>query len=306
MNTGVVIELVAAVLLIVLFGFFAVRGPAVLLETRADSITDGFGIIGPFLAASVMAAYVMYGFDTAGILAEETVEPRRRAPRAILQALIAAGGLGALLLVTSLLAAPDLTDPMLASDAGGLPFLIKQVLGESLGRLFVSASAVAIFVCTLAVHANTSRILFAMARDRAVPFAGWLGKVHAEQKSPHTAAIVIGVLGCALLLFNIDFEQIMTAIVCVSIVWANLAYLLTTGPMLVRRRRRDWLLVVNAIAVVWGVMLIVNIGWPRERLYGEEWYKLYGAVLYTAVMLVTGVAVYVCVRKSMKRIGVSA
>jgi urea carboxylase system permease len=301
MNAGVVIELVAAVLLIALFGVFAVRSPAVVFETRADGIIDGFGLIGPFLAAAVMAAYVMYGFDTAGTLAEETVEPRRRAPRAILQALVAAGGLGALLLLTSLLAAPDLADPMLASDAGGLPLLIKQVLGESLGRVFVAASAVAIFICTLAVHANTSRILFAMARDRAVPFAGWLGKVHPEQKSPHTAAIVIGVLGCALLLFNINFEQIMTALVCVSIVWANLAYLLTTGPMLVCRRRRDWMLVVNAIAVVWGIVLIVNIGWPRERLYGEGWYKQYGAVLYTVAMLAVGVAVYGWVRQSAMR-----
>ena len=52
-----------------------------------------------------MSGYVMYGFDTAGALAEETREPRRRVPRAILQALTAAAGLGALLILTALLAA---------------------------------------------------------------------------------------------------------------------------------------------------------------------------------------------------------
>jgi amino acid transporter len=247
-----------------------------------------------------MAAYVMYGFDTAGTLAEETVEPRRRAPRAILQALLAAAGLGALLLLAALLAAPNLNDPELASDAGGLPYLIKKVLGESLGKVFVAASAVAIFICTLAVHANTSRILFAMARDRAIPFSNWLGKVHPEQKTPHTAAIVIGVLGCGLLLFNLNFDKIMTALVCVSIVWANLAYLLTTAPMLVRRRRLTWIALVNFLAVAWGIVLIVNIGWPRERLYGSEWYQQYGAPLYTGVMLVAGFAVYGVVRRWMK------
>ena len=43
-----------------------------------------------------MASYVLYGFDTAGSLAEETDEPRRRAPWAILQALAAAALAGAL------------------------------------------------------------------------------------------------------------------------------------------------------------------------------------------------------------------
>jgi len=301
MNAGVVIELVAAVLLIALLAAFAARGPEIVLEAKVGGITDGFGSIGPFLAAAVMAAYVMYGFDTAGTLAEETLEPRRRAPRAILHALLAAAGLGALLLLAALLAAPNLSDPQLASDSGGLPYLIKQVLGESLGKVFVAASAVAIFICTLAVHANTSRILFAMARDRAIPFSNWLGKVHPEQKTPHTAVIVIGVLGCGLLLFNLNFDKIMTALVCVSIVWANLAYLLTTAPMLVRRRRLSWITLVNLLAVGWGIVLIVNIGWPRERLYGSEWYQQYGAPLYTGVMLVVGFAVFMLVRRSMRK-----
>jgi amino acid transporter len=184
----------------------------------------------------------------------------------------------------------------------GLPYLIKQVLGDGLGRVFIGASVVAIFVCTLAVQANTARVLFAMARDRAVPFAGWLGRVHPEQKTPHTAAVVVGVLGCALLLFNMNFEQVMTALVCVSIVWANLAYLLTTTPLLVNRLRGrlpatgSYLgrlgVLVNGLAVVWGVLLVVNIAWPRERLYGPEWYQRFGAVIFTAALLVAGVAVY--------------
>src|SRR6185312_15405412 len=134
MTVGVVIELFAAVALIVLLAERAIRGPAVVLEVRAGAATDGFGAIGPFLAAAVMAAYVMYGFDAAGTLAEETVDPRQRAPRAILQALLAAAVLGALLLIAPLASAPDLADPRLADSAGGLPYLIVQVLGEPAGK----------------------------------------------------------------------------------------------------------------------------------------------------------------------------
>ena len=188
-----------------------------------------------------------------------------------------------------------------------MPHLIKRVLGQTLGAVFVGAAALAVFICTLAVHAMTSRIMFAMARDRAIPFASLLGQVHPEHRTPHAAATVVGILACALLLFNSNFEQLMTALVCVSIVWSNLAYLLTTGTLLASRLSGGvptpdsylgrWGLPVNAAAVVWGFALIVNIGWPRERLYGSEWYERYGALLYSGALLVVGVVVYRVMRR---------
>jgi urea carboxylase system permease len=312
MNVGVVVELVAAVVLVVLLAARAVRGPSVVFEVHANGETDGFGVLGPFLAAAVMSAYVMYGFDTAGTLAEETVLPRQRAPRAILQALAAAAFLGGLLLLFSVTGAPDLADPNLGTVEGGLPYLIKQVLGDGLGTVFLVASAVAIFVCTLAVHANTARVLFAMARDGAVPFGRWFGTVHPEQRTPHRAAVIIGLLGAGLLLVNVDFEKVMSALVCVAIVWANLAYLLTTAPLLLARLRGAtdpdsflgrWVLPVNVLAVAWGVLLIVNIGWPRARLYGDEWYQQYGAMLFTGLLLVAGLAVFATIRPDRHRTG---
>ena len=44
-----------------------------------------------------MAAYVMVGFDSAGELSEETRDPRRTAPAAIIRALLASGIGGGLL-----------------------------------------------------------------------------------------------------------------------------------------------------------------------------------------------------------------
>lgn len=300
MNAGVVIELLAAVLLIALLAAHAVRGPGEVVRAAVPADAAGGGVVGALLAGAVMAAYVLYGFDTAGSLAEETERPRRRAPRAILQALAAAGGLGLLLLLAALMSAPSLADPLLGSDAGGLPHLIKQVMGDGLGKVFVGASVVAVFICTLAVQASTARVLFAMARDRAVP--GWkrLGRVAVRRQTPAAAAVATGAGGAALLLFNLLSEQAMTALACVSIVWANLAYLLTTAPLLVRRLRTGgrspllgrWAVPVNLVAVVWGAVLIVNIAWPRERMYGTDWYLQFGAPLATAGLLLVGALVY--------------
>ena len=105
-NVGVFTELVGVVLLIVLLFAKARRGPEILLQAQGRADGSPSGYLGPFLAAAVMASYVMYGFDTAGTLAEETDEPRRRAPWAILRALAAAGAIGGLLIVAGLLCRP--------------------------------------------------------------------------------------------------------------------------------------------------------------------------------------------------------
>jgi amino acid transporter len=42
----------------------------------------------PFLASMLMAAYVVYGFDSAAELSEETNDPRRTAPRAITRCML--------------------------------------------------------------------------------------------------------------------------------------------------------------------------------------------------------------------------
>ena len=49
------------------------------------------------------------------------------------------------------------------------------------------------------------------------------------------------------------------------------------------------------------IALITNIGWPREQLYGKEWYQLYGAPLFTGGLLAVGVAVYLAIRPEAHR-----
>jgi urea carboxylase system permease len=304
-NAGVFAEMFGALLLIVLLAVHVRRGPGVLFDTQGRGAGEAGGYFGAFCAAAVMASYVMYGYDTAGTLAEETAEPRRRAPRAILQALTAAAVGGGLLLLFALLSAGSLTDPGLSSDEHGLPDLVKDVLGKELGTVFLVDVVFAISVCVLAVHTGAARLLFAMARDGSLPFAGRLARVSPHTKTPTLPVLVAGGSAVALLLVNVNFTQVVEAMVAVSIVWANLAYLLVTVPLLVSRwqRPRPDLpglftlgkcgIAVNIVAVVWGSLTAVNMAWPRVSVYGgDAWYHQYAAPLYTGVLLLVGVVYY--------------
>ena len=128
----------------------------------------------------VMPAYVMFGFDTAGSLSEETKDPRRTTPRALLRALGAAGVAGALLLLMALLTAKSLDLGTLG--AGGLPSVLEDALGSGVGKVLLADVAFAIFICCLAIHAASIRLAFSMARDHALPFGDHLSHVSEQRQ----------------------------------------------------------------------------------------------------------------------------
>jgi urea carboxylase system permease len=311
-NLGVLTELVGASLLVVLLAVHAVRGPDVVLDTLGKGEGQPGGYLGPFLAASLMACFVMFGYDTAGALAEETLEPRRKVPRAIVQALSAAAALGALLLLFALMSARDLADARLTEDGGGLPYLVQGTLGEPLGNVFLWNVVFAIIVCALAVHTGAVRLIFAMARDNNLPLSRTLARVSDTSRTPVVPAVVAGVLAVLILLVNVNSPKLVNAVVAVSIVWANLAYLMVTAPLLLQRlrgwpqwgggvpgafRMGRWGLPVNLLAVLWSTALVVNMAWPRAELYGEAWYERYAALLFTAVLLAAGGLYYGLVQR---------
>lgn len=307
-NVGVFAEMAGAALLIVLLAMHARRGLGVVLESRGHGSGLPMGYLGPLLAAALVPSFVMYGFDTAGILAEETDDPRRRAPRAILGALGTVGIAGALLILGALRAAPDLDDPGLGRLGGGMATIIKGSLGPGWGRLLLVDVALAIAVCTLTVHAAAVRLIFAMARDNNLPFSGALAAMPGSGRTPRLPALLLGGVATALLVANANFPRIVEVMASVAIVWANLAYLLVTAPQLAHRLRGGpsggtprpdgrfrlgrWGLPINVLAVAWGVLIVVNVGWPRPEVYGPAWYHRFAAPIATAAMLGAGALCY--------------
>ena len=98
-NFGVMAELIGASILVILLLFHITRGPGIVVHNLGLGAGHSWGYFGAFIIGGIMSAYVMYGFDTAGTLAEETNDPRRAAPPAIIRALIAASIIGGLLIL---------------------------------------------------------------------------------------------------------------------------------------------------------------------------------------------------------------
>jgi urea carboxylase system permease len=301
---GVTAEIIGAALIIVLLFTHSERTPGITFHTGTAAES---GLVGALLVGSFTAAYVMIGFDSAGEMSEETHHPRRTAPRTILTALGAAGLLGGLIILGGLLAAPSLTDGRLGVE--GLSYVLTSSLGDGVGRALLVDVVIAIAVATLAIQTSACRMLFSMARDGQMPFSGRLAKVNPRTGMPSAPALVVGVLAAALLLLNFASPEAFLAIGTTCIVMLYLAYAMVTGPLLWRRLRGEftvegtdetgrplfslgrWGVPVNALALLYGLFMTVNLAWPRAEVYdpaGGHWYFQWFTVLFLLVTVGLG------------------
>jgi amino acid transporter len=259
----------------------------------------------------------MWGFDTAGSVSEETVNPRKTNPKAIIRALVASGVLGGLLILTALMAVGDLQAQELGSL--GLTYVIKSVLGNAFGNLLLACVAIAIFVCALANQTGAVRMMYAMSRDNALPFGGALSKVSKKTESPVVPILVVAVIAMAVLISNIRQPQIFLVVTSCTVILALTSYSMVVGPLTLARIRNKWSqsesgyfslgkfgLIVNATAFIWGVTMIVNIAWPRQVIYNPfepfHWYLQWGGILFPFGSLLIAALVYVTYQR--KRIGI--
>jgi urea carboxylase system permease len=259
----------------------------------------------------LMAAYVLVGFDSAGELSEETHKPRATTPRTIIRAVVASGIGGAFLIVAALMAAPSVTDGKLA--LGGLPYVLTSSLGTTTGKLLLLDVAFAVCVCTLAIQTAAARMIFSMARDNVLPFSSQLRRVSARTGTPVLATVVPGVGAAVCLVVNVGNAGLFLGLASVCITLLYIAYLLVTVPLFIQRLNGDPLpdgvdedgrklfslgrfgLLINGVAVVYGVAMAINLGWPRAAVYdpaGDGWYLHYLPLITLAVTAVGGVLAY--------------
>jgi urea carboxylase system permease len=263
-NTGVLFEILGMVVFaFVLALFHHHQSAGVIFHTGGTNLTTG-----TFLIAMFMSLFVIYGFDTAGTLAEETKNPRREAPRAILGAVIGAFVIGGIFLYACLLAIPNLKDAV--AGPFGPADIIDANFGNAFSTIFLLVVAAAIFVCCLSIQTSTIRLGFGMARDRALPGSSLFSQVHPTLHTPVFMCIAIGGLAFIPMLQYAGAGII--AIAATGMIY--LAYFVGNIALL-RARLRGWPtakapfslgrwgLPINVLALAWGGGMLINFAWPR-------------------------------------------
>jgi len=259
---------------------------------------------------------VIYGFDTASTLAEETKDPRRAAPRAVIASVIGAFVIGGIFLYAMLLGIPNMSTAI--KEGWGPAQIIDANFGNAFSTVFLLVVAAAIFVCCLAIMTSTIRLCFGMSRDRVLPGSSVLSKVNPRLHTPVWSCIAVGILA------GIPYIQ-FAGVFIIAIAATGMIYLsyLIGNLALLRARLGGWPRVkapfslgrwglpINVLAIAWGGGMLINMAWPRaatnprpKELPGTldfHWHWLNGQpVLWTVlvVILIVGGAYYAIVQRT--------
>jgi len=276
--SGLVQSLVIGLAVVALLGFGLLGLPHVHLEQFTPFLP--FGPTG--VAAATLLAFLAFGgFDMVAAAGEEIASPERNLPRAILLTLLLVLGLYLLVTFGALGVLPW---NELGRSSAPLAVAATQFLGSA-GRQFTAAVALFTTAATgNAVLVVTSRISFAMARDRLLPAP--LARVHSTTGVPWVAVILNGIL---LALVALSGSVVLVATIGGFLYVLHFLFPLVALVVLRRRGgpppafRTPAPRFVLPLAFVGGVLLLITSGWIGVTV-GVAW-LLIGLSTYSMVCI---------------------
>ena len=145
-----------------------------------SSLSGGLAGIG---AGFPLAIYLFIGWENSAMLAEETTNPRRNVPRALITGTLAIGVLYVFLAYATEIA---FHNNATAIGNSAIPF-VDAFKASAAGLLIVAyiAGLTSIFSSLIGLTNAQARILFSSSREGLLPV--FFGKIHPQHKTPHIA-----------------------------------------------------------------------------------------------------------------------
>lgn len=262
---------------------------------------------GPFLLAVAFIGWSFVGFESAGSIAEEVHEPRRNLPRAVLFSLTFIFLVVAYSSLAIILAIPDLDAVAEGAIADPVYETLTTALGHGIAKPVEVLFVIGFLASFLALQTSASRVIWAYARDNALPGAATLVQLRGQARIPVVAIGVTTVIGAALFLLSIVAGDVYSLMVNFTAGGFYLAFLFPLIGFLVVLLRRAWTpgsfslgalaLPVALAAAVWAVLQFLNIAWPRVAF--EQRYLDWSVWIGVAVLGVLGAVLLAGVRSKI-------
>lgn len=173
------------IVLIIFSGGAHGQVPGAFLPTHAVS---GFGGLGEAFVFIVLA---FFGFESCSTVAEETRNPRKNLPIALVGSVVLTGLWFTFAMYGIIVGYGANHIPQIAAASAPLHDLAIRYIGHWYANLVDLAAVSAIIAVLLAIHTANFRVIYALGRDGMLPRA--LGRTHPRHQTPHIAIIAYSV-----------------------------------------------------------------------------------------------------------------
>jgi amino acid transporter len=284
MNNGfAIVEIVGTTIIAfilalgVVFFFKHTQGFGILTSNNGAGGVDGAKTPNVnYVLAAVLPILSLLGWEASADLAEETQNPRKVAPKAMLRAVIVSGVAG-FVVMWIFAAAIKGSVPDALGQTNTLFWVVDTHLGKFIGVIFRIIAFGSMMGCIIANIAVATRLIFSVARDGMLPFSKQMASVNRTFKTPIVAILVLWVV-C--LIINLAGAGNIFRIVAMAAV----AYYFTYGATIIgvlwghaKKRIPDappdhfglgrYLVPVSVIAVLWCVAVILAYMLPKVNHY---------------------------------------
>lgn len=253
---------------VAIVGLIVVVGAGVGKLGSVSYVSSANGIPG-VLAATVLVFFAYIGFDNISNLSEETKEPEKTIPKALLASL----ALSTLLYILVGLASVSLVPwPQLAASEAPLALAVSSVLGQSGSDFLTIAALLTTLNTVLVLLLVSSRILFGMGREGALPKP--LGRVNKKTQAPVVASVATLAIALAILpLGQIGAIAKVTSfgsLLTFALVNLALLHLRRVAPSLARPFKVPlsigWVSVTGVLGLVSCLVLLTQFDWVSVGL----------------------------------------
>jgi APA family basic amino acid/polyamine antiporter len=268
LNAVAVIIKLSVIVFIIALGVFFVN---------SDNLTPfiPLGYLGVVTRAGVVF-FSVFGYYTLNTAAEESVNPRRDMPRAVILSLAISLALYILMstVITGMVPYTDLDTPAPAS------FAFREVGLPIVSSLIAVAAVAGIISVLFAFMLGAARIWFALGRDGLLP--RWFSELHPRYHTPYRTTAILGVVTAVFAGFvpiGTLAELVNAGVLAAFIlVCASVIILRRRSPEMERGYRAPLVPLMPAIGIIGSFILIVSLG-PDTWIRFVVWLGL-GFVVY--------------------------
>lgn len=272
---------------------------------------DSFGAEGnhsffyAFAAAGLIGSFLYYGFEACGDVAEEVPNPGGLIPKAMRRTIYIGGAAATFVCLSLVLSVADIPAVISGKDVTPVDTVLNKAFGAVGAKIVLCIVLISFLSCAISLQAAASRLAYSYGRDDMIIGSRLLKKFSAARHIPPYALLLSAIVPTVIVLGSKVSTDALTKVISFAALGIYLAFQMVVLAAL-RARLKGWKpsgkyqlgkwgLPVNIGALVYGIIAMINMCWPRTP--DVAWYDNYIVLVSGVVVIIAGL-VYMMFHRS--------